>query len=206
MRVVAIEEHHIIPEMSSSLGLNQLPPATQARLHATVDERLADMDTTGIDMQVLSVVLPMPEMLPAETAVPLTSKANKQLHGLVSEHPDRCAAFATLPVNVPDAAATELERAVGELGFVGAMISGTIGGRFLDDPFFSPVLETAARLNVPIYLHPGPPPQPVADVYYTGFADPVNQILATAGYGWHYETSLHALRMIVGGVFDRLPG
>jgi predicted TIM-barrel fold metal-dependent hydrolase len=73
-----------------------------------------------------------------------------------------------LPVTVPDAAAAELERAVGELGFVGTMISGTIGGRFLDDPFFSPILETAARLNVPIYLHPAPPPKPVADVYYTG--------------------------------------
>jgi hypothetical protein len=43
-------------------------------------------------------------------------------------------------------------------------------------------------------------------VYYTGFPGPVGQILATSGYGWHYETSLHALRMIVGGVFDRLPG
>lgn len=206
MRVVAIEEHHIIPEMSGSLGLNQLPPAMQARLHATVDERLADMDATGIDLQVLSVVLPMPEMLPAQTALPLATKANEQLHGMVTAHPGRFAAFATLPVTAPDAAATELERAVGELGFVGAMISGTIGGRFLDDQFFGPVLETAARLDVPIYLHPGPPPQSVADVYYSGFADPVNQILATGGYGWHYETSLHALRMIVGGVFDRLPG
>jgi predicted TIM-barrel fold metal-dependent hydrolase len=206
MRVVAIEEHHIMPEMSGPLGLDQLPPAMRARLHATVDERLADMDATGIDMQVLSVVMPTPEMLPAETAVPLARKANEQLLSMVSAHPDRFAAFATLPVTVPDAAATELERAVGELGFVGTMISGTIGGRFLDAPLFHPVLDAAARLDVPIYLHPAPPPQPVAEVYYTGFAGPVNQILATGGYGWHYEASLHALRMIVGGVFDRLPG
>jgi hypothetical protein len=78
MLVVAIEEHHIIPEMSSSLGLNQLPPAMQARLHATVDERLADMDATRIDMQVLSVVLPMPEMLTAQTTLPLATRANDQ--------------------------------------------------------------------------------------------------------------------------------
>jgi hypothetical protein len=206
MRVVAIEEHHIIPEISSYLSLSGLPPELQARLHATVDERLADMDAAGIDMQVLSVVLPTPQMLPAETAVPLAAKANGELHDMVTAHPDRFAAFATLPVTVPEAAAAELERAVGELGFVGTMISGTIGGRFLDDPFFSPILETAARLNVPIYLHPAPPPKPVADVYYTGFAGPVNQVLATGGYGWHYEASLHALRMILGGVFDRLPG
>jgi hypothetical protein len=125
---------------------------------------------------------------------------------MVTAHPDRFSAFATLPVTVPEEAAAELERAVRELGFVGTMISGTIGGRFLDDPVFLPILETAARLDVPIYLHPAPPPQPVAAVYYRGFSDQVNQVLATGGYGWHYETSVHALRMILGGVFDRLPG
>ena len=206
MRVVAIEEHHVIPALSGSLQLDQLPPAMRNRLRATVDERLADMDATGIDQQVLSAVMPTPEMLPAEAAKPLAAKANEQLHRMVEDNPDRFAAFATLPVTAPDAAAAELERAVSELGFVGAMISGTIGGRFLDDPLFTPILETAARLDVPIYLHPAPPPKPVADAYYTGFADPVNQILATGGYGWHYEASLHALRMILGGVFDRLPG
>jgi uncharacterized protein len=164
------------------------------------------MDAAGIDMQVLSVVLPAPRMLPAETAVPLAQKANGELHAMVTAHPDRFAAFAALPVTVPDAAAAELQRAVSDLGFAGAMISGTIGGRFLDDPFFRPILETAARLDVPVYLHPAPPPKPVADAYYAGFENPVSQILATGGYGWHYETSLHAVRMIISGVFDRLPG
>jgi hypothetical protein len=206
MRVVAIEEHHIIPEMASSyLDLSKLPPAVRARMLATADERLADMDAAGIEAQVLSVVLPTPEGLPPEAAVPLAAKANEELRGMVAAHPDRFAAFATLPVTVPDAAAAELERTVGELGFVGTMISGTIGGRFLDDPFFHPILETAARLNVPIYLHPAPPPRPVAEAYYTGFTNQVDRVLATTGYGWHYETSLHALRMIIGGVFDRLP-
>jgi hypothetical protein len=206
MRVVAIEEHHIIPEMSSYLDTSWLPPAVQARLRATAGERLADMDAAGIDMQVLSVVLPLPRMLPAGTAVPLAQKANSELHAMVTAHPDRFAAFATLPVTAPDQAAAELERAVTELGFAGTMISGTAGGRFLDDPFFTPILETAARLNTPVYLHPAPPPKPVADAYYAGFPDPVSHILATGGYGWHYETSLHAVRMIISGIFDRLPG
>lgn len=81
----------------------------------------------------------------------------------------RFAAFALLPVTVPDAAADELQRAVSELGFADATIGGTIGGPFLDDPGFAPVLETAARLNMPLYLHPGPPLQPVAEAYYAGF-------------------------------------
>lgn len=89
MRVVAIEEHHIIPEMRSRMDLSLIPPAHQTRLHATVGERLADMDAAGIDVQVLSVMLPMPQMLPAETAVPLATKVNGELHGMVTAHPDR---------------------------------------------------------------------------------------------------------------------
>ena len=110
MRVVAIEEHHIIPEMRSPVDLSLLPPAFHDRLGATVGERLADMDAAGIDVQVLSVVLPVPQMLPAETAVPLAARVNEELHGMVTAHPGRFAAFAPLPVTVPDAAASELER------------------------------------------------------------------------------------------------
>ncbi|MGH3167480.1 MAG: hypothetical protein ACRDN0_16515 [Trebonia sp.] len=110
---MAIEEHHVIPEMSSSMDLSWVPSEVQGRLRVIqAAERLADMDAAGIDMQVLSVVLPMPRMLPAETAVPLAVKANEELHDMVTAHPDRFAAFATLPVTVPDAAAdaAELER------------------------------------------------------------------------------------------------
>ncbi len=128
------------------------------------------------------------------------------MHATVIAHPDRFAGFATLPLTVPDAAAAEIERVVGELGFVGTMISGNIAGRYLDDPDFGPVLETAARLDVPVYPHPGLVPEPVLGAYYTGFPDPVKDALVRGAYGWHYETSLHALRMIAGGVFDRLPG
>ncbi len=206
MRVVAIEEHHVIPGVSNQfLDPARIPEAVWARLHPTVDQRLADMDAAGIDMQVLSVVLPMPEMLPADTAVPLAVKANTELQDMVAAHPDRFAAFAALPVTVPDAAAAELERTVRDLGFVGTMISGSIVGEFLDRPHFTPILETAARLDAPIYLHPAPPPPSVAAVYYSGFDDQVNQSLATGGYGWHYESSLHALRLILSGAFDRLP-
>jgi len=84
---------------------------------------------------------------------------NEELYQMVSAHPDRFSAFATLPVGVPEAAAAELERAVTELGFVGTMICGTIGDQFLDEPHFAPILEAAARLDVPIYLHPAPPPK-----------------------------------------------
>src|SRR5258708_38776270 len=105
----------------------------------------------------------------------------------------------------PEAAADELERAVRLLGLKGAMIHGTINGRFLDDPAFLPVLERAAALSVPIYLHPAFPPAPVREAYYSGLDPAVSFVLSTSGWGWHSEGGVHALRMILAGVFDRLP-
>src|SRR5262249_42480165 len=105
----------------------------------------------------------------------------------------------------PAAAATELERAVRELGFKGAMVNGHTGGRFLDDRSFWPILECAAALGVPVYLHPAPPPEPVAPAYFGGLPPAVGGALATSAWGWHVETGLHVLRIIAAGVLDRLP-
>jgi predicted TIM-barrel fold metal-dependent hydrolase len=99
-----------------------------------------------------------------------------------------------------------LERTVRDHGFVGALINGHVDGRYLDDQFFWPVFESAEALDVPIYLHPTVPPRPVIDAYYQGFAPAVSAKLAVAGLGWHIDTGIHCIRLILGGVFDRFPG
>ncbi|MEU2282973.1 amidohydrolase family protein [Streptomyces sp. NPDC013178] len=205
MRIIAIEEHYILAKQREHLDASWLPDKHRRQIDATIDQRLSDMDACGIDLQVLSVPAAQPSALPAEIVVPMYQDFNNDLHSVVMGHPDRFAAFAALPASEPDDAAAELERAVTDLGFVGAMISGTVVGRFLDHPDYVPIWETAARLDVPIYLHPGPAPMPVMDSYYSGFRKPVNLMLANGGYGWHYETSLHAVRLIVAGVLDRWP-
>jgi uncharacterized protein len=78
-------------------------------------------------------------------------------------------------------------------------------GRYLDDKFFWPVFECAEALGVPIYLHPQIPPKPVVDTYYSGFAPEVSAFLSIAGCGWHIDTGVHCIRLIMGGVFDRFP-
>ena len=103
-------------------------------------------------------------------------------------------------------AAKELERCVTKLGLVGAMLNGMTEGRFLDDARFFPVFEAAETLKVPVYLHPAPPPVPVRDAYFTGLPGDLGFGLSIAGWGWHAETALHTLRLIVSGLFDRLPG
>ena len=84
---------------------------------------------------------------------------------------------------------------------------GDIRGRYMDDPFFWPILERAEALRVPLYLHPTPPPQPVIAASYMGhYAPEVTVGLATAAWGWHIETAIHILRLILSGAFDRYPG
>lgn len=167
--------------------------------------RIADMDAAGIDVQVLSHTVPAVEALPARQAATLASAANDAAAEAAARHPGRFAGLATLPVGQPAAAAAELTRAVRDYGFVGAMINGHVSGSYLDDPDFWPIFERAEALGVPIYLHPTRPPEPVVAASYSGFGPVVSSALATGAWGWHVETGLHALRLIVAGVFDRFP-
>lgn len=214
MRVIAIEEHFLpaafrrtagaAPGVSVEAGLGGRPPAFIERLADVGGARLADMDAAGIDVQVLSAAV---VGLPAGGIDrDLARAANDELAAVVRAHPDRYAGLAFLPMWDPDAAADELRRCVAELGMKGAIVNGTIDGRFLDDPVFEPVLATAERLDVPIYLHPAPPPPAVFGAYFGGLPDAVADVLSRAGWGWHVETGLHSLRLVVAGVFDRYPG
>jgi predicted TIM-barrel fold metal-dependent hydrolase len=165
--------------------------------------RLAEMDAAGIKIQVLSQTASA--RLDPNREIESAVKANDELAEAISAHPDRFAGFAVLPLADPDASAEELDRTVRVLGFKGALINGMQKGLFLDDPRYWPVFAAAERLSVPIYLHPAEPPASVRNVYYAGLEPSIAQALATSAWGWHVETGLHALRLIVSGIFDRFP-
>jgi predicted TIM-barrel fold metal-dependent hydrolase len=217
MRTIALEEHclsrgfrEVIQSNAASQGGGTQPPPTmtaerQARLADLDTLRLQDMDTSGIDLQVLSDIGSSLAPRSGDEGVQLARESNDQVAEAIAAHPDRFAGFATLPMTEPGAAVDELERAVRSLGLKGAMIFGTTNGRFLDDPAFLPVLKRAAALSVPIYLHPTIPPAPVREAYYSGLDPAVGFVLSTSGWGWHSEVGIHALRLILAGVFDRLP-
>jgi uncharacterized protein len=219
MKIIALEEHFRNAAIEKAVGrfmaagqssisdkaiAARYNPQT-SQLEDLGTERLQHMDAMGIDVQVLSYTAPGTQVLSAAEAIPLSRDANDQVAAAIASHPDRFAGFATLPTPDPEAAAAELERAVRKLGFKGAMINGRTHDRFLDDPSFRPLLEAAVDLDVPLYLHPTFPPQTVQDAYYAGFDPVVSTIFATAGWGWHMETGIHALRLILAGVFDRYP-
>jgi uncharacterized protein len=154
---------------------------------------------------VLSLQYPGTEQLEAADAIVMAREANDFLGEAVKKHPARFAGLATLPTAAPDKAAEELERRVRQQGFKGAIINGHNRGRYLDDKFYWPILERAEALAVPIYLHPTIPPKAVVEASYGGFAPQVSWMFSGAGWGWHIETAIHTIRLILGGVFDRFP-
>ncbi len=219
MRTIALEEHFLasgfadatrrrgdVPGRSTATGpAAEVAVRREAQLADSDSLRLADMDTAGIDVQVLSHTIGSRPPFTGSEGMQLARQANDQMAAAVAAHPDRFVGLATLPMTEPEAAAAELERAVVSLGCKGAVINGTTNGRFLDDAMFLPILEEAVRLDVPVYLHPAPPPVPVWEAYYGGLEPGVRYSLATGSWGWHSEVGLHALRLIVAGIFDRLP-
>lgn len=213
MRTITLEEHFASPEflegpgrgLKQAVSFGALPAKLLDQLCDLGAKRIADMDAAGIDVQVLSLSSPGVEQLAAAEAVPLARAANDSLAEAVRKHPDRFAGFATLPTVTPEAAAEELERTVHDYKFKGAMINGHIGGRYLDDKFFWPILECAQALNVPIYIHPTYPPQAVIEASYAGFDPMVSSMLSGPAWGWHIETAIHILRIILGGAFERFP-
>ncbi len=214
MRTITLEEHCASPGFMAGPGkdfMNQLRDRgghfaeVYERLQDIGDKRIAAMDAAGIDIQVLSLTAPGVEQSDTEEQVSIAREVNDWLAEGVKKNPSRFAAFVTLPVAAPEKAAEELDRRVTQQGFKGTLINGHTHGRYLDDKFFSPILERAEALDVPIYIHPTIPPKAVVDAYYSGFSPGVSSIFSIAGWGWHIETSVHVIRMILGGVFDRYP-
>ncbi|HLY71256.1 MAG TPA: amidohydrolase family protein [Puia sp.] len=215
MRTVALEEHLTFPELTSripkelmanysidySFMMNQLVP----RLADISDERIRSMNENGITVQILSVAGAGADLLDSKDAPAFAKQYNDAIAEKITGYPDRFSAFAHLPMTNAPAAADELERTVKTYGFKGALINGLTRDKFLDDPEFAPVLQRAELLDVPIYLHPGLPPKTVADAYYSKLPRLAGMLLSIAGWGWHSETAIHVLRLIISGTFDRYP-
>ena len=211
LRTIGLEEHTSVPELQRAAeGLGgiagmalALSPEFQAVLEDMGEGRLADMDANGIDMQVLSLQPPWDEVdaVLGEKAV---RAYNEAAAAAVAAHPDRFAFFAAVPVHDPVAAAKELEYAVGSLGAKGALLGTRMHTGFLSQEVNWPFWEAAERLGVPVYMHPSVPPQSVFDTYYADMG-PMGVGLSIAMWGWHVDTGMQVMRLILQGVFDRFP-
>ena len=169
-------------------------------------ERIAFMDAHGIDAQVISYASAVPATMEPEYSVELCRLANDTMAANAAAYPGRFYVFAHLPMGDPQAAAKELERCVKELGFVGAMLSGHYHNLPYDDEHYFPIFEKAQELDVPVYLHPGIVNPAITKQYYQGsWSERTTFLFSGFGVGWHYDVGVQIVRMILAGVFDRLP-
>jgi 2,3-dihydroxybenzoate decarboxylase len=206
MKKITLEEHFLPPENQIHVAVTDMPENEVVkrmayRLMDMEEQRLSEMDTYGIATQVLSLNAPG---IQAETdrngAIKKAKQANDFLAEITRKHPARFAGFAVLPLQDPGVAADELERAVTQLGFKGAMINGHTNGEFLDEPKFRIIWERAEGLGVPLYLHPGNALSEADNGFYEGYPE-----LLGPTWSWGVETATHALRIVFSGVFDEFP-
>lgn len=163
------------------------------------DGRIAAMDKDGIDVQVLSITSPGVQIYDAKQGSDLAQSTNEQLAAAVRAHPDRFAGLATIAPQDPNGAAQELDRAVRQLGLKGALINSHTKGEFLDEKKFWVIFDKAQELDVPVYIHPRVPAPNMVEPFQKYFG------LEAATFGFPIDASLHALRLILSGVFDDYP-
>ena len=168
-----------------------------------LDARWRSMDPFGDYRQILTLAVPPPDELgdPA-TAASLARAANDELAELVGAHRDRFAGFtAALPMTDPDAAAAELDRAMSDLGALGAQLHTNVGGEPLDQPRFDPVFGIASSRGGALWLHPTRSP-----AWSDYPAEDRSRYGIWWSLGWPYETSVAMARLVYSGCFDRHPG
>jgi 5-carboxyvanillate decarboxylase len=162
------------------------------------ENRIKDMDATGIDVQLLLLTAPGVQVFSAGKAKALAAASNDQLAEAIRKYPRRFAGLAAIAPQSPDDAAKELERSVHKLGLKGAVINSHTKGEYLDRPKFWEIFEAAESLNVPIYIHPQTPSPDMVKPF-------VKRGLDTAIMGFGVEVALHTLAIITSGALDRFP-
>jgi predicted TIM-barrel fold metal-dependent hydrolase len=205
---ITLEEHFLSHVARSSEAakddpMNAFPSTLIDKLVDFEEERIKNMDENGVAIQVLSHT-------PADF---LTTEAveavNDELATAVRASNKRLAGFATLPMDNPDAASQELERCIRELGFVGALIDNHHNGNFYDSDEYDVFWAKAAKLKVPIYIHPTWPSEKAKDALYSGGNLDTDHKSALAigafAFGWHASTATTILRLMASKTFDRHP-
>jgi len=161
----------------------------------TAEERIADMDALGVDMQLVSPTDGFYQYSNApETTAAIARESNDDITELVERHPDRFAGLGTLPMQDVPAAVAELHRVMGVLGLKGVMIGDLVGDASYDEPQFLPFWEAAESLGALVFFHQG-------DYRYK-----IGRYCLDNSIGNLVERSYTFGTLVGGGILDRFPG
>ena len=178
----------MVIEYGPGSGHRLLPEMTDLALGREAMER------AGIEHALLSVNVPGVDWFPTEDGVPLARAVNDELAAVCRIDP-ALSAVAVLPMQAPDRAPAELERAAG-LELCGAMVFSNVAGRSLAEPEFAPLFEAAAALGVPLMIHPT---HPLSAATMDAYA-------LIPSLGFLVDSTTAVLRLVLDGLFERHPG
>ncbi len=213
-RLVAVEEHFATGDYFANAADLAVPAgeeperafvtnfpndAAMLRRFTDMGARIGEMDAAGVDMSILTLNPPGVQIFSdAGKAATLAREANDRLAGIIAERPDRFFGLGSLAPQDPEAAALEIKRVMGPLKLGGVMIASHTHGRYLDEPECEPILAALEEEDATLYLHPRLPSPQMLDPY-------MKYGMVAALWGFQAEAGLHAIRLIMSGVFDRHP-
>jgi aminocarboxymuconate-semialdehyde decarboxylase len=178
-----------------TIMIGPVPIGPIARGYYDLTARLEAMDAQGVTVHALSLTAPMVYWADAELGVRLARAVNDAMAAAARAHPGRFVGLATLPLQAPEAAAAEVDRAVAGLRLPGVYLGTNVRGVDLDDPSFTPVFARIAAHGVPVFLHPlNVLGGPRVGAYY------LHNLL-----GNPFDNAVAAARLVYGGVLDRFP-
>lgn len=160
-----------------------------------VAKRLEDMDRVGIDVEVVSLSTPNVFFAEPRAQPGVARMVNDAYADLISRYPQRFKGFASIPMDAPDAALSELHRAINELKLNGVILLSNIGGKALTSPEYRPFFEEANRINLCIFLHPMIPVN----------SEPFREYVLGPIVGFPFDTTLAVARMCYDGMFEDFP-
>ncbi|HEY6041973.1 MAG TPA: amidohydrolase family protein [Anaerolineae bacterium] len=163
--------------------------------HVDLEVRLAEMERTGVDRAVLTLTTPGVHVEERSRGIFLAQLVNDSFAQIQEKFPQKFSCLATLPLQDPQASAVELERAVTRLGLRGAMLFANVKGEPIHHRAYWDLYETAARLDVPLMIHPTSPPGVEAYQEYR----------TTALVGFLVDTTLCATLLMFEGVMEKFP-
>ena len=204
---ITLEEHAALPSLGDEHPcyeeIYKSFPGCRQRLADLRAGRIEDMDRAHVDFQIISQVSGIANWRDSRSC----RLANDELAEAIKKAPNRLGGFAALHMGDPEEASRELERAVSELGLLGAMIDNHLPDMtHYDSEIFWPVFQTAERLGVPIYLHPAPPSEQLLTNRFRGNYPELFAVgLSTGLWGWHEDEGLHVVKLFAAGLFKRFP-
>jgi aminocarboxymuconate-semialdehyde decarboxylase len=175
--------------------LGNIPIGPITSHYHDLNVRLRSMDKQGVAVHALSLMPPMVYWADGALGLRLARLVNDAMAEATRTHPDRFVALATLPLQDPEAAVTEAERAVTELGCRGLYLGTNVRGKELADRLFLSVFERIYTLRVPIFLHPL---NIIGAQRFTGYY--LHNLL-----GNPFDTAVAAANLIFSGLLDRFP-